>query len=232
MHEEISYSTTTFSSKGVLVQCEKALAAAKNGALSLGIQAANGTVLASLKKRPSPLVVSSRVQKVHKVCDSIISTYSGLSADFRAALEIAREIADDFLKVYGKYPPLETFVREFSKSIQEKTQKAGLRPIGCVCLFAGAEERAGLYHIDPSGSIKSARTFAVGRFFRECAQFLERRCSEEIEINDAVVIAALAMREFTETAISEEDVDICTVTSEGIHAHSQEEIREIFRSMQ
>ncbi|KAI5189857.1 20S proteasome subunit alpha 2 [Nematocida minor] len=254
MHEEPSYSTTTFSSKGILSQCERALTAAKNGALSLGIRSTNGVVLASLKKTPSILVDKEQVQKVFKVCDTIIATFSGLSGDFRTALEVAREIADDYFKVYGTYPYVDTFMKEFSKVIQEKTQKGGLRPIGCICLFAGhalikkdihPDEEGRpvivetenyllqplLYQIDPSGSIKNSFSFGVGKFYKECSQFLLKRCTAEIEIHDAVMTAALALKEFTETAISEEDMSISIITADSISSYGKDEIKEVLRSI-
>lgn len=254
MHEEPSYSTTTFSSKGILSQCERALTAAKNGALSLGIRATNGVVLASLKKTPSTLVDKERVQKIFRVCDGIIGTFSGLSGDFRISLEVAREIADDYFKVYGKYPYVDTFMKEFSKAIQEKTQKEGLRPIGCICLFAGhtlikkdvipdeegrpviVETEAHimqpiLYQIDSSGSIKNSFSFGIGKFYKECSQFLNKRCTAEIEIHDAVMTAALALKEFTDTAINEDDMSISVVSAEGIANYTKEEIKDVLKSI-
>ncbi|KAI5159367.1 20S proteasome subunit alpha 2 [Nematocida ausubeli] len=254
MHDELSYSTTTFSSKGILSQCERALTAAKNGALSVGIRAVNGVVLASIKKTPSVLVEKERVQKVFKVCDTIIGTFSGLSGDFRNALEVAREIADDYRKVYGVYPYIDTFMKEFSKVIQEKTQKEGLRPTGCICLFAGhacikkdiQPDEEGrplivetdsyvlqplLYQIDPSGSIKNSFSFGIGKAYKECSQFLGKRCTSEIEIHDAVVIAVLALKEFTEVAINEEDISIAIITNEGISNYESKDVQDILKSI-
>lgn len=254
MHGELSYSTTTFSSKGILSQCERALTASKNGALSLGIRATNGVVLASLKKTPSPLVQKERVQKVFRVCETIIATFAGLSGDFRTALEVAREIAEDYYKVYRVYPFVDTFMKEFSKVIQEKTQKGGLRPIGCVCLFAGhaliqkdiSPDDEGrpiivetenylmqplLYQIDPSGSIKNSFSFGIGKYYKECSQFLTKRCTAEIEIHDAVLIAALALKEFSETAISEDDMSISVIGAEGISVYSADEIKNVLKSI-
>ena len=51
-----SFSLTTFSPSGKLVQIEYALNAVNAGATSLGIRATNGVVLATEKKLPSILV--------------------------------------------------------------------------------------------------------------------------------------------------------------------------------
>ncbi|KAI5180790.1 20S proteasome subunit alpha 2 [Nematocida sp. AWRm80] len=254
MNEELTYSITTFSSKGILSQCERALTAAKNGALSVGIRATNGVVLASLKKVPSPLVKKEQVNKIEKVCEGIIGTFSGLSGDFRLAIEIAREIAVDYYKVFGVFPYIDTFMKEFSKVIQEKTQKGGLRPIGCLCIFGGyapikkeihADENAQaiivdtdkeilqplLYQIDPSGSIKSCFSTAMGVGFKECSQQVQKRTNAETEIHDAVIIAVMALKDNVETALTHMDIDICTQTLDKTAKYSPEEVQEILRSI-
>jgi len=255
MEKEVSYSITTFSSKGVLVQCERALTAAKNGALSIGIRASNGVVLASYKKAPSSLVDKEKVRKTFKVCEGICGTYSGLSGDFRVVLETAREICIGYYKVYGRFPYVDTFMKEFSKVVQEKTQKGGLRPFGCMCLFGGyapirkeirtkdegeieiveVEEavlQPLLFQIDPSGSIKCCFTSGIGSEYKECSKFLSKRCTPEIEIHDAVVISALGVKEFTETPVTEDDVDICILTADGVKIYAKKEIEEVLKSLQ
>lgn len=254
MNEELKYSITTFSSKGALEQCERALHVSKNAALSVGIRAVDGVVLASYKKTPSILVDKKRVRKIFKVCDTICGTYAGLSGDFRTALETAREIAVDYYKVYNVFPFVDTFTKEFSKVIQEKTQKNGLRPIGCVCLFAGyapirreaTYDDEGklhirdldrdvlqplLFQIGPTGSIKSCFTSAVGKYYKECTSFLAKRCASETYVHDGVSFAALALREHTETPVQQDDIEICTVGPEGVKMYTREEIEEILQSI-
>ncbi|KAI5166950.1 20S proteasome subunit alpha 2 [Nematocida sp. AWRm78] len=265
MHEEVNYSTTTFSSKGILSHCERALTAGKNGALSVGIRGTNGIVLASIKKVPSTLVEIESIQKVFMVCDTIICTYSGLSGDFRLALEMGRKIASDYYRIYGRYPYIDTFMKEFSKVLQEKTQRER-RPIGCICLFAGytqsnkyiqdamasiqenelnedtlvCDVSGGngigntvplLYQIDPSGSVSSGFSFAVGKMYKESSDFLKKRCSVDVEVHDAVVISALALQEYSEVSVSAKEISISVVTQEGIQEYTQEEVQNILHSI-
>ncbi|KAG6754371.1 hypothetical protein POTOM_042410 [Populus tomentosa] len=58
---QYSFSLTTFSPTGKLVQIEHALTAVGSGQTSLGIKAANGVVIATEKKLPSILVDESSV---------------------------------------------------------------------------------------------------------------------------------------------------------------------------
>ena len=58
---QYSFSLTTFSPSGKLVQIEYALNAVNAGATSLGIKASNGVVLATERKLPSILVDETTV---------------------------------------------------------------------------------------------------------------------------------------------------------------------------
>lgn len=252
----INYSLTTFSSKGTLAHCERAIKAASNGTLSVGIRCPNGVVLASLKKTPSLLTCKRSYKKVFKVCDTICATYAGLGGDFRVALETAREIATDYHKVFGKFPYVDFFIKEFSKVIQEMTQRGGLRPFGCICLFGGyaplkkdtvvdevgkvevvdtAEFRMQplLFQIDPSGSIQTSFSSAIGSSYKEASLFLSKRCSPDIELHDAVATSILALKEFTEFTLSEDDMDICTFSTEDLATHilSPSEIHEVLQAL-
>lgn len=64
MDSAYSFSLTTFSPSGKLVQIEYALNAVAAGATALGIKATNGVVIATEKKVPSSLIAEESVQKV------------------------------------------------------------------------------------------------------------------------------------------------------------------------
>ncbi|KAJ6882800.1 hypothetical protein NC651_029162 [Populus alba x Populus x berolinensis] len=70
---QYSFSLTTFSPTGKLVQIEHALIAVGSGQTSLGIKAANGVVIATEKKLPSILVDESSVNVLY---------WSGYGLDF------------------------------------------------------------------------------------------------------------------------------------------------------
>ena len=86
-----SFSLTTFSPSGELVQIKHALAAITAGATSLGIKATNGVVLATEKKMPSTLVDETSISKIQLLTDEIGITYSGMGPDFRVLTRMARK---------------------------------------------------------------------------------------------------------------------------------------------
>jgi len=78
-----SFSLTTFSRTGKLLQIEYALNAVANGRTSLGIATKDGVVIATDKKLSSPLVDTDHVHKVEKITPSCGFVFSGVGPDYR-----------------------------------------------------------------------------------------------------------------------------------------------------
>lgn len=90
---QYSFSLTTFSPSGKLVQIEYALNAVNAGSTSLGIKAVNGVVIATEKKQRSTLVDESTVQKISLLTPNIGVAYSGMGPDSRILVRKARKQA-------------------------------------------------------------------------------------------------------------------------------------------
>ena len=95
-----SYSLTTFSRSGKLLQIEYALTAVGEGKTSIGIKAKNGCVIASEKKLVSPLVDETSIHKIEPLSEYMGCTYSGIGPDFSAVLMKARK---DVQVYHSKY---------------------------------------------------------------------------------------------------------------------------------
>lgn len=93
MGPQYSFSLTTFSPSGKLVQIEYALNAVNGGATSLGIKAVNGVVIATEKKLRSTLVDESTVKKISLLTPNIGVAYSGMGPDSRILVRKARKQA-------------------------------------------------------------------------------------------------------------------------------------------
>ena len=85
-----SFSLTTFSRTGKLLQIEYALNAVANGRTSLGICAKDGVVIATDKKLSSALVDVADVHKVELLTPSCGVCYAGVGPDFRVLGEIVQ----------------------------------------------------------------------------------------------------------------------------------------------
>jgi hypothetical protein len=134
---QYSFSLTTFSPSGKLVQIEYALNAVAAGATSLGIVATDGVVIATEKKLPSILVDETTVQKISVITPHIGVVYSGMGPDFRVLVRKARKTAQTYYRLYHEHIPVAQLVRETAAVMQEFTR-------GCARARAGAWAAASL----------------------------------------------------------------------------------------
>lgn len=117
-----SFSLTTFSPSGKLVQIEYALNAVGAGATSLGISASDGVVIATEKKLPSALVDETTVQKITMLTPNIGVVYSGMGPDYRVLVRKARKTAQTYYSLYKEHIPVAQLVREVAAVMQEFTR--------------------------------------------------------------------------------------------------------------
>mmetsp|Transcript_81171 Transcript_81171/g.225924 ORF Transcript_81171/g.225924 Transcript_81171/m.225924 type:complete len:236 (+) Transcript_81171:108-815(+) len=207
-----SFSLTTFSPSGKLVQIEYALNAVSEGPPALGIKAKNGVVLATEKKIPSPLVDESTFQKVENLSDNVGMVYAGLPADYRVLVRRGRKTAQEYYTVYREPIPVSQIVREQAAVMQEFTQSGGVRPFGISLMMAGYDDQGPqLFQVDPSGAYFGWKASAIGKNHVNAKSFLEKRYSEGIELEDAVHTAILTLKEGFEGAITAENIEIGVV---------------------
>jgi len=204
-----SFSLTTFSPSGELLQIKHALAAISSGATSLGIKARDGVVLATEKKLPNALVDASTVKKIVTLTDDIGVTYSGMGPDFRVLTRLARKETQTYYRTYKESVPVSQLVRETATTMQEFTQQGGVRPFGVSLLMAGYDDRGpNLYQVDPSGSYFAWKASAIGKNMVNAKTFLEKRYSEDMELEDAIHTAILTLKEGFDGQISAENIEI------------------------
>ncbi|GIL46663.1 hypothetical protein Vafri_3596 [Volvox africanus] len=209
---QYSFSLTTFSPSGKLVQIEYALNAVAAGATSLGISAADGVVIATEKKLPSALVDETTVQKIMTITPSIGVVYSGMGPDFRVLVRRARKTAQTYYQSYKEHIPVAQLVRETAAVMQEFTQTGGVRPFGVSLMMAGYDDNGPqLYQIDPSGSYFAWKASAIGKNMTNAKAFLEKRYSDEVGIEDAVHTALLTLKEGFEGQLSGANIEVGVV---------------------
>eukprot|EP00741_Cyanophora_paradoxa_P021510 tig00021357_g20766.t1 len=212
MDANYSFSLTTFSPSGKLVQIEYALNAVAAGATSLGIKATNGVVLATEKKLPTALIDDSTVQKISLQSDNIGVVYSGMGPDSRVLVRKGRKSAQAYHRMYKEAIPVSQLVREIASVMQEYTQQGGVRPFGVSLLVAGYDEQGPhLYQVDPSGSYWAWKASAIGKNFVNAKTFLEKRYNEQMELEDAIHTAILTLKEGFEGEMNERNIEIAVV---------------------
>ncbi|KAF5023895.1 hypothetical protein F66182_4054 [Fusarium sp. NRRL 66182] len=247
MADRYSFSLTTFSPSGKLVQIEYALNAVNQGITALGIKATNGIVLATEKKSSSPLADQSSLEKISDITPNIGMVYSGMGPDYRVLVDRARKVSHTgYKRIYNEYPPTRILVQDVARVMQEATQSAGVRPYGVSLLIAGWDEgiepeeetetteeseekkvnrktggihKGGpmLYQVDPSGSYYPWKATAIGKSATKAKTFLEKRYSEELELEDAIHIALLTLKDNIEGEMNGDSIEIGIVGAPAEH---------------
>jgi len=251
MADRYSFSLTTFSPSGKLVQIEYALNAVNQGVTALGIKATNGIVLATEKKSSSPLTDQSSLSKVSLITPNIGMVYAGMGPDYRVLVDKARKVTHTgYKRIYNEYPPTRILVQDVARVMQEATQSGGVRPYGVSLLIAGWDEgilpdeeadlegesedmaqrkklsgktggilKGGpmLYQVDPSGSYFPWKATAIGKSATTAKTFLEKRYTEGLELEDAVHIALLTLKETIEGEMNGDTIEIGIVGAPADH---------------
>ncbi|ODQ78119.1 hypothetical protein BABINDRAFT_163134 [Babjeviella inositovora NRRL Y-12698] len=216
MADRYSFSLTTFSPSGKLVQIEYALNAVKQGITSLAIKSTNGIVLATEKKSSSSLIKLDDQLKIETLTPNIGCTYAGMGPDFRVLLDKSRKVSHtNYKRIYNEYPSTKILVDEIAKIMQEATQSGGVRPYGVSLLIGGFNEHDQtylLYQVDPSGSYFPWKATAIGKNATAVKTFLEKRWNENLEIEDAIHIALLALKESVDGELTGENIELALIS--------------------
>mmetsp|Transcript_1918 Transcript_1918/g.6875 ORF Transcript_1918/g.6875 Transcript_1918/m.6875 type:complete len:237 (+) Transcript_1918:97-807(+) len=208
-----SFSLTTFSPSGKLLQIEHALKAVAAGSTSLGIKAKNGVVIATEKKLPTSLVDEKSVVKTQLITENTGFVYSGMGADFRVLVRKARQSAQRYYDLYKETIPVSQLVRETAAVMQEFTQRGGVRPMGVSLLVSGVDSQGPqFYQVDPSGSYFAWKASAIGKNMTNAKTFLEKRYSDDMELEDAIHTAILTLKEGFEGQLTGSNIELGIVS--------------------
>lgn len=199
-----------------MVQIEYALNAVKQGVTTIGIKCGNGVVLATERKVNSTLVKNDTHSKVELITPNVGMSYSGMGPDFRVLVDKARKLAHtNYKRIYNEYPPVKILVQEVAKVMQELTQLGGIRPFGVSLLIGGYDDHSSsfqLYQVDPLGSYFPWKATAIGKTSVSAKTFLEKRWNDELELEDAIHVALLALKESVDGELTGENLDIAIVS--------------------
>lgn len=234
MDSEYSFSLTTFSPAGKLVQIEYALNAVQSGGTSLAVKAKNGVVIATEKKLPSTLIDPSSFQKISLITENIGMTYSGMGPDARVLIKKGQKKAQQYFRTYKENIPVNQIVKEMAAVMQEYTQSGGVRPFGVSLLISGYDELGPhLYQVDPSGSYWAWKASAIGKNMINANTFLEKRYQENIEMDDAVHMAILTLKEGFDGQINENNIEIAKIENDKyFHILSPNEIKDYLQEVE
>ncbi|MEB3860277.1 MAG: archaeal proteasome endopeptidase complex subunit alpha, partial [Desulfurococcales archaeon] len=148
--------TIIFSPEGDLYQVRYAFEAVKRGWTGVGVRSDKAVVLAAEKRKLSPLLDVSEIEKIYKVDDHIGVAFAGMGSDGRVLIDYARLVSVRHRLVYGEPITVEYLAKTIADLKQAYTQHGGVRPFGVALIFGGT---------NPDGSTRLIRTDPGGQYF-------------------------------------------------------------------
>lgn len=226
-NNEYDRSVNTFSSHGRLFQVEYAMNAVQNGQTSLGICLKDFVILAAEKKIENKLQISKSIEKICKVSDNIISTYSGLLSDARSLLDHARIESANHWFIYNEQIPVETLAlsvceyalsfadKSKSKKDNEEEKRKISRPFGCAILLGGIDKdnQTVLFRNDPSGNYSKFKACCIGAGGDNGMQTLSESYSETLSLEEGLKLVTRVIKENMEQKINKNNVEIAYIST-------------------
>eukprot|EP00850_Spirogloea_muscicola_P006187 SM000029S10482 [mRNA] locus=s29:358133:359744:- [translate_table: standard] len=129
-----------------------------------------------------------------------------MGPDSRVLVRQSRKSAQAYYRLYEEVIPVSQLVRETATVMQEFTQSGGVRPFGVSLLVAGYDTKGPqLYQ---ASSYFAWKASAIGKNMVNAKTFLEKRYTEDMELEDAVHTAILTLKEGFEGQISGSNIEI------------------------
>jgi proteasome alpha subunit len=202
---------TVFSPDGRLFQVEYAKEAVRRGATAMGIVCADSVILVAHKNIVSNLLVFESMKKIFKIDNHIAATASGLVADARRLVDMARLEAQRHRLLYNEPMSVESVARHLCDTMQSYTQYGGVRPFGVSLLIAGVDEEPRLYEAEPSGALTGYKADSIGSGKKEVDELFEKEYKEGLSIDDGINLAMKALKKTTDSKLKAENVDIAEI---------------------
>jgi proteasome alpha subunit len=217
-----------FSPDGRLLQVEYARQAVKRGSTAIGIIINNGVILGAIKSS-MPLTVSDTSKKVFEIDDHIGLVGSGILADARYLVEMARVKSQINEITYGEPISIQTLTKYLANHKHMATQYAGLRPFGVGLLIGGADKSGpNLYETDPSGTMIEWKAQAIGRGAERAKKVLKSGFKEGMSESEGVKLLLKALKA-GEKDVTKEGMDIAVITDKEFKKVSGSDIDRLIK---
>jgi proteasome alpha subunit len=205
-------STSIFSPDGRIFAAEYAKKAVEQGATSIGILVDEGVVLLA-EKKIQPLQEPDSVEKISKIDEHVGVATSGLMADARKLIAEARVKAQSYWLTYEEAVPAEVLAEHICDLKAQFTQGGGARPYGVAMIFGSVDhdDSPKLYVTDPVGTYWGFLASIIGRGAARAGEYLEKRYSRKMSLNDAIALALSSLREASETELTADNVEIAKI---------------------
>ncbi len=200
---------TIFSPDGRIYQVEYAFEAVRRGWTTLGIKTKAGGALVVEKRKISPLIDVTAVQKIFRVDEHIGVTFAGIAGDGRVLIDYARKTAIQHRFLFDEPIPLEFLAKQVCDVKQAYTQHAGVRPFGVAMIFVGIDFKGPeLFMTEPSGRYMSYYAVALGERSQAATEYLEKNYKYDLSMKDTILLGVNALSAALEEKVKPENLEI------------------------
>lgn len=218
-HSEYDYdkNAINFSPDGRLLQVEYAREAINKGATTIGVKTKEGIVLVVEKISTTALMEPESFMKIFLIDDHIGIATSGLVSDAQVLIDAARLEAQRNFASYDEPIDVKTLCKKMCTMKQYHTQYSGMRPFGSALLVAGYDKdgEPQLYETDPSGAMLAYKATAIGQGKGMAINFMEGAYNPDMDLNDAVIMAILALHDSQESTFKANSIEIGLIDKES-----------------
>eukprot|EP01113_Clastostelium_recurvatum_P041550 TRINITY_DN661_c0_g1_i1.p1 TRINITY_DN661_c0_g1~~TRINITY_DN661_c0_g1_i1.p1 ORF type:complete len:258 (+),score=45.26 TRINITY_DN661_c0_g1_i1:44-775(+) len=218
---EYDRGVNTFSPAGRLFQVEYAMEAIKLGSTAIGVQTAEGVVLAVEKRLTSSLMEPSSLEKILEIDFHIGAAMSGLIADARTMVDHARVETQNHRFNFDEPMGVEACAQavcdlalRFGENRKSKEEQMS-RPFGVALLIAGIDERGPqLYATDPSGTYVQFEAKAIGAGSEGAQTNLHEKYNKSMTLAEAEVLALSTLKQVMEEALTSSNAEIAAISTQ------------------
>ncbi|XP_055643182.1 proteasome subunit alpha type-3 [Toxorhynchites rutilus septentrionalis] len=184
-------SASQFSPDGRVFQIEYAAKSVENSGTVIGLRGKDGVVLAVEKLITSKLYEPDSGTRIFTIDMSIGMAISGMIADGRAIVDIARQEAANYRQQNNRPIPLKQLNDRLSSYFHAYTLYSAVRPFGVSVVLATWTEDNGpeMYMIDPSGVSCGYFGCAVGKAKQTAKTEIEKLKLADMSVKDLITTA-------------------------------------------
>ncbi|MEM2331039.1 MAG: hypothetical protein QXL59_09445, partial [Candidatus Jordarchaeales archaeon] len=205
--------------------------AVRRGAPAVGVRAADGVVLAGVKRKHEKLL--DDYEKVLMVDEHIGIVGAGYMSDSRVLTDLARQVAQRYRMTYGEGAKPSYVARRLSLTMQQYTQFGGVRPFGCSLIIGGVADdgEAEVVVLDTSGAAIGYMAAVIGENEQKAMEVLEKEYRRNVTVAEGVKLALKALRAAVDK-LSQDQVEVAVIMKEDkkLRKLTASEIEEAWRS--
>jgi len=227
--QQYDEASTIFSPDGRLYQVEYAREAVKKGSTTMGFKWNDGVLLLVHKPETSRLVNLRSLEKIYRIDDHIACAATGLVADGRHLVEIAREEAQWNRIRYDEPISIKDLVNILCEYKHMYTSFDGVRPFGTVLLIGGIDDSGKhLFSTDPSGAYLGYKAICEGKKSIDAMTQFTKNYTSDISLNQALELGIQTLKKITKQKLNTEMVEAVVISEkDGYHKLSSEMLKRL-----